>query len=304
VECAGERYAIPQVAVRELVSIDSSGPGVEFVAGAPVYRLRGRLLPLVRLDDALGLVPRPDLGTAFLAVVQAEGRRFGLVVDRVLNTEEIVVKPMSARVKSAGAYAGATILGDGRVALILDVQAIARQNRVSAEGVPTVDDTAPEAATAEVVRLLVASVGGRRVAVPLEAVTRLEEFAVESIEHVGQREVVQYRGHIMPLVRLSHLLGCQDDPEQTSLPVVVYSEGGRHVALAVGRIEDIVDNVVDRDADPAAPVGSTVIQQKVTEMLEVRSAILSADPYFFDRPEPSPEADADDRGHHDVLTEV
>jgi two-component system chemotaxis sensor kinase CheA len=287
VECAGERYAIPQVAVHELVSVDTTGPGVEYVAGAPVYRLRGRLLPLVRMDDALGVGGRENTGPIFLAVVQADGRRFGMVVDRVLNTEEIVVKPLSSRLKGAGVYAGATILGDGRVALILDVQALARRTQLAAEAVAAVEaetEAKVEGTATDTVRLLVASVGDRRVAVPLDSVTRLEDFPLSAVEHVGHREVVQYRGEIMPLVRLGRLLGSYDEAPGESLPVVVYSERGRSVALAVDRIVDIIDGNVDArsDLDDSGLIGSAVIQKKVTEMLDVRQAILAADPRFFE----------------------
>jgi two-component system chemotaxis sensor kinase CheA len=134
------------------------------------------------------------------------------------------------------------------------------------------------------VRLLVVSVGDRRVAVPLDSVTRLEDFPLSAVEHVGHREVVQYRGEIMPLVRLGRLLGSYDETQGESLPVVVYSERGRSVALAVDRIVDIIDGNVDAksDLDDSGLIGSAVIQKKVTEMLDVRQAILAADPRFFD----------------------
>jgi two-component system chemotaxis sensor kinase CheA len=211
-----------------------------------------------------------------------------MVVDRVLNTEEIVVKPLSSRLKGAGVYAGATILGDGRVALILDVQALARRTQLGAEAVAAVEAAAAAekdtAVTTDTVRLLVASVGDRRVAVPLDSVTRLEDFPLSAVEHVGHREVVQYRGEIMPLVRLGRLLGSYDESQSESLPVVVYSERGRSVALAVDRIVDIIDGNVDArsDLDDSGLIGSAVIQKKVTEMLDVRQAILAADPRFFE----------------------
>ena len=242
------------------------------------------------MDDALGVGGRENTGPVFLAVVQADGRRFGMVVDRVLNTEEIVVKPLSSRLKGAGVYAGATILGDGRVALILDVQALARRTQLAAEAVAAVEAEADAAKAAvdgtgaDTVRLLVASVGNRRVAVPLDSVTRLEDFPLSAVEHVGHREVVQYRGEIMPLVRLGRLLGSYDEAPGESLPVVVYSERGRSVALAVDRIVDIIDGNVDArsDLDDSGLIGSAVIQKKVTEMLDVRQAILAADPRFFE----------------------
>src|SRR3712207_5817655 len=129
VECAGDRYAIPQISLQELVSLDAekAANAVEEVGGAPVYRLRGELLPLVRLTDVLGLTSDRHDGHVVIAVLRSEGRRFGLVVDRVINTEEIVVKAVGGQLKAIGLYSGATVLGDGTVALILDVQALARR---------------------------------------------------------------------------------------------------------------------------------------------------------------------------------
>jgi two-component system chemotaxis sensor kinase CheA len=288
VECGPERYAIPQVAVQELVFLDgTAGSKIENVSGAPVYRLRGRLLPLVRLDQALGLATQSESDSGYVAVLQADGRRFGLVVDRVLNTEEIVVKPLTSRFKDVGMYAGATITGDGRVALILDVQSLARRSHLTAEAAAEAaallggPDQLGRGGTVD--RLLIAGVGDRRVAVPLEMVTRLEEFPIDKVERVGNREVVQYRDQILPLVRLAHLLGVPTPMDEESVPVVVYTEGGRSVALAVEQVLDIVEDLVETRSDlqDSGLLGSAVIQRKVTELLDVRQAILAADPMFY-----------------------
>ncbi|SHN42114.1 chemotaxis protein CheW [Cryptosporangium aurantiacum] len=289
VECSTEQYAIPQIAVDELVFVDgSSDKNIEHVSGAPVYRLRGKLLPLVRLDETLGLPVGSNDKDVYIAVLQAEGRRFGLVVDRVLNTEEIVVKPLAALLKDIGVYQGSTILGDGKVALILDVQSLARRSLLAAQAVEK-SGIGAEAQQAQGRvgsgnRLLITGVGDRRVAVPLDMVTRLEEFPVDKIERVGSREVVQYRGRILPLVRLAHLLGAYPAEDGDSVPVVVYSERGRSVALAVEKIVDIVEDslATHSDLDDSGLTGSAVIQQRVTEMLDVRQAILAADVNFFD----------------------
>ncbi|MDT5041003.1 MAG: two-component system, chemotaxis family, sensor kinase CheA, partial [Actinoplanes sp.] len=285
VDCGDQRYVIPQVAVLELVFIDGQSTKIEYASGAPVYRLRGKLLPLVRLDRALGLEVGGDQGV-YIMVLQADGRRFGLVVDRVLNTEEVVVKALNSRFKDIGMYAGATIMGDGKVGLILDVSSLARRSnlaqdseRKSATGTSRGSGLA---GTGE--RLLVTAVGDRRVAIPLDTVTRLEEFPRDRIEHAGSREVVQYRGQILPLVRLSHLLGAYgEEPEGDTVSVVVYSERGRSVALVVDRIVDIAENstTARRDAEEDGLVGTAVIQQRVTELLDVRRAILAADPNFY-----------------------
>ncbi|MDR6324940.1 chemotaxis protein CheA [Actinoplanes couchii] len=283
VDCADQRYVVPQVAVLELVFIDGNTTKVEYASGAPVYRLRGKLLPLVRLDRALGLEVGGDQGV-YIMVLQADGRRFGLVVDRVLNTEEVVVKALNTRFKDIGLYAGATILGDGKVGLILDVSSLARRSHlaVDSERENVVDKRGSGSGSTE--RLLVTAVGERRVAIPLDTVTRLEEFPRDRIEHAGSREVVQYRGQILPLVRLSHLLGAYgEELEGDTVSVVVYSEGGKSVALVVDRIVDIAENstTARRDAEEDGLVGTAVIQQRVTELLDVRRAILAADPNFY-----------------------
>jgi two-component system, chemotaxis family, sensor kinase CheA len=285
VDCGDQRYVVPQVAVLELVFIDGQSTKIEYASGAPVYRLRGKLLPLVRLDRALGLEVGGDQGV-YIMVLQADGRRFGLVVDRVLNTEEVVVKALNTRFKDIGMYAGATILGDGKVGLILDVSSLARRSHLAQDSERENVTGAARGSTAggSGERLLVTAVGERRVAIPLDTVTRLEEFPRDRIEHAGSREVVQYRGQILPLVRLSHLLGAYgEELEGDTVSVVVYSEGGRSVALVVDRIVDIAENsmTVRRDVEEDGLVGTAVIQQRVTELLDVRRAILAADPNFY-----------------------
>src|SRR5581483_386657 len=173
IECAGERYVIPQVAVHELVYIDGQSTKIEYASGAPVYRLRGRLLPLVRLDQTLGLAASQGDEGLYVVVLQADSRRFGVVVDRVLNTEEVVVKALTARFKDIGLYAGATILGDGKVALILDVASLARRSHLHGSGTDrlSLSETTDQVATSSTVnRLLITGVGERRVAIPLDTV--------------------------------------------------------------------------------------------------------------------------------------
>jgi two-component system, chemotaxis family, sensor kinase CheA len=285
VDCGDQRYVVPQVAVLELVFIDGQSTKIEYASGAPVYRLRGKLLPLIRLDRALGLDVGGDQGV-YIMVLQADGRRFGMVVDRVLNTEEVVVKALNSRFKDIGLYAGATILGDGKVGLILDVSSLARRSHLTADSdrKNVIGSSRATTGAGSGERLLVTAVGERRVAIPLDTVTRLEEFPRDRIEHAGSREVVQYRGQILPLVRLSHLLGAySEEPEGDTVSVVVYSEGGRSVALVVDRIVDIAENsaTARRDAEEDGLVGTAVIQQRVTELLDVRRAILAADPNFY-----------------------
>ncbi|MCL2850147.1 MAG: chemotaxis protein CheA, partial [Micrococcales bacterium] len=219
VACGGDVYAVPQVNLVELVALDAGkdGAGIEHVHCAPVYRLRGELLPLVSLAEVLGVHAEPP---TVIVVLQAEGRRFGLLLDRVVNTEEIVVKPISARLKSIGLYAGATVLGDGRVALILDVQAIARTSLLT-DVASAEDATATvESASQSTEQVLVVGVGGHRVAMPLASVARLEHVATSMVEGVGARQVVQYRGTILPLVHLGTVLGAGANPAGDELLIV------------------------------------------------------------------------------------
>jgi two-component system chemotaxis sensor kinase CheA len=288
IECAGDRYAIPQISLQELVALDAekAAAAVEDVGGASVYRLRGELLPLVHLADVLGLTSDRHDGHVVIAVLSSEGRRFGLVVDRVINTEEIVVKAVGGQLKSIGLYSGATVLGDGAVALILDVQALARRalRPESAERQEHRVGAVAAAAAAARPRMLLAAIGGgRRVAIPLDTVTRLEQVRSDTVERVGSREVVQYRGAILPIVRLDRHLGASGDTDREVLEVIVYADHGRSVAIVVDEILDIVEGEasVHSDIDDLGLLGSAVIGDRVTELLDVRAAILAADPAFF-----------------------
>src|SRR4051812_28555323 len=288
IECAGDRYAIPQISLQELVALDAekAAAAVEDVGGASVYRLRGELLPLVRLADVLGLPSDRHDGHVVIAVLSSEGRRFGLVVDRVINTEEIVVKAVGGQLKAIGLYSGATVLGDGAAALILDVQALARRalRTETAERQESRISTVTATSAAERQRMLLAAIGGgRRVAIPLDTVTRLEQVRSETVERVGSREVVQYRGAILPIVRLDRHLGAFGESDREVLEVIVYADHGRSVAIVVEEILDIVDGeaAVQSDIDDLGLLGSAVIGDRVTELLDVRAAILAADPAFY-----------------------
>ncbi len=407
VSSGGERFAIPQVSLLELVRIEggAKGGGIETVFDAPVYRLRGQLLPLVYLQKVLdrggggravnhqgdtgeifvkargahrawlqklqqvlngvstltreetgshtlcqlgqwiyseGLKKYADipeihalekLHTQFhasvagivelanagrkaeseaklaelekvsekliellaiaekrilecqninIVVLQADGRSFGLVVDAVNDTEEIVVKPLGKSLRGLACFAGATIMGDGRVALILDVMGLAQHAEVISENSES-NFTAHPTQT-----LLLFSVGDRdRVAIPLSVAARLEEFPREKIERAGQKDVVQYRDQILPLIRVSDILQTAPSTTATSgeapMQVVVYTEQGRSIGLVVDSINDIVETAftLQHQNSTAGLLGSTVVQGKVTDVLDVRAVIKAAGTGFF-----------------------
>jgi len=430
VTCSGDRYAIPQVSLLELVRLEGEQArrGIEMVHGAPVHRLRGRLLPLIHLRrelnvDSLSGEPSPALTLASrhgelpdfalarakhrqwlgrlqdhlagkialtaeqagayrdcplgkwlysaglrdygdiplmsqlerkhaefhglarkivalgstgrhpqaeqelqripeasaeiadllssvekmvleiqnlnIVVLQADERQFGLVVDEINDTEEIVVKPLGKQLKGVPTFAGATIMGDGRVALILDVLGLAqRANVVSEVRDRTVAEKAGESDSqredGESLLLLRGPDNGR-MALPLSMVARLEEFDRSAVETSEGRQVVQYRGQILPLIHLSSTLqqGGRDASAVTDadaggaknrIQVVVYSGQGKSVGLVVDRILDITHESakVQKRSGREGTLGSMVVQGRVTELLDVKNIIQAVDPNFFE----------------------
>ncbi len=284
VECSGETYAVPQVSLLELLAIDEKQTGVEYVGDAPVFRLRGKLLPLVDLRDVLGRPARDSLVGAVVVVLHSDGGPFGLVVDQVLNTEEIVAKPIASAVKSIGLYAGATLLGDGSVSLILDVGAVARRalDVDLQEAMKKVTVDAVGASKTE--PMLIVSVGeGRQIAMPLGAVTRLERLNSSVIEQVSGSAVMQYRGKITPVADLAQFLG-DGGTSREEFAVVVCTRGHHTVALVANEVVDIVDCATSDFSEVSGYglLGSIVIKDRVTELLDLHSAVASADPGFYD----------------------
>ncbi len=288
-----DRYAIPQVNLLELLRLEGeqSRKGIEWIQGAPVYRLRGRLLPLVYLRHELGMdnaSQEPSDDVTNIVVLRADDRQFGLVVDHINDSEEIVVKPLSKQLKNVSVYSGTTIMGDGRVALILDVIGLAHSAHVvSGARDRTVSESSDRnnSNKSQVQTLLVLGVGpDRRFALPIGQVTRLEKIAVDTVERADNQEVVQYRGEILPLIRLSDTLGVESEAQQERLmDVVVYTEEGRSVGLVVDRIVDIVETelVNTRQAHRAGLIQSAVIHGHVTDLLDLPAVIRMVDPSFF-----------------------
>ncbi len=327
-----QRFAIPQVSLLELVRLEGAQvrTSIELVGDAPVLRLRGRLLPIVYLNRELGVERRqtwrdktapphdtgPDTDAAAAAavntaiddqrqvvnivVLQAGDHTFGLVVDRINDSQEIVVKPLGKQLKGSGPYAGATIMGDGRVALILDILALAQTAHVisdTAERSGRADNEATLDQTLDRQTVLVTLVGdGKRIAIPLAQVDRLEVFAASALSMAGNQPVVEYRGQLMPVIHVDELLGCYSQDDMPSLiNVVVHQCRGRTIGLAVRRVLDIVDEHIAVVAltGGGALAGSALINGQVTDILDVESAITTIDYRFFE----STEADDTSTGY-------
>jgi two-component system chemotaxis sensor kinase CheA len=280
VGCRGGQFAIPQVNLDELVRIDREDVAteVEWIHGAAVHRLRGQLLPLVDLAQVLGVGTTVIDGSAAVNVVvlQADGRRFGLVVDDITDTQEIVVKPLGAHVKNIDTFAGATILGDGRVALILDAVGLAQHAHVgagAAQEQEVVDDDADRSRRVRESVLIVDLGAGHRGAVMLSTVARLEQLPCAAIEASSRGPVVQYRGELLPLVSLSALAGIGTGrplvPGQDGeLDVVVWTGPAGQVGLVVDRILDIVDEHLDLSVGGDGSV-IAVVDGHVTDVIDV-----------------------------------
>ena len=316
VTSGGDRYAIPQVSLLELVRLEGkqARKGIEMIHGAPVYRLRGKLLPLAYLNQQIGVgdggngsSPTARQGQAAfsggssdvnIVVLQADDRQFGLVVDEINDTEEIVVKPLGKQLKGIATFAGATIMGDGQVALILDVLGLAQRANVVSEvrdrtGVEKTAESEGPRDEGESLLLLRGPDDGR-MAIPLSLVARLEEFNSSAIEKAAGRHVVQYRGQILPLIHLSSALPERRQQPRNSAPsepgaegekirVVVYADQGRSVGLVVDRILDIAHEggKIQKHTGRQGTLGSMVVQGRVTELLDVKGIIQAAEADFF-----------------------
>jgi two-component system chemotaxis sensor kinase CheA len=285
VQAAGERFAVPQAAVVELVRVGPGGMEVEWLDAAPVLRLRGQLLPLVALGPLLGLAAAYAGGDAvdgFVAVLQGDAGRYGLLVNGVFDTEEIVVKPVAPILRDLGAFSGNTILGDGGVIMILDPAGVARMAGVGA-GRPAEAEGAGAGET-ERAQLLLFRAGGQPapIAVPLGLVARLESIGAESIEMAGGRPSVQYRGGLMPLVPLGPWTPPSPGEKQ---PVLVFQDGEHLIGLMVDEILDVLEEalVMRASADRAGYLGSAIIAGRATDVLDCAHWLRMGDPGWFNR---------------------
>jgi two-component system chemotaxis sensor kinase CheA len=279
VEVAGERFAIPQIGVLELVRVGgASGAQVERIKDAPVLRLRDRLLPLVTLAEVLGLdETQRAVGqggeVGFVVVTQVGPSLFGIIVDKLHDTEEIVVKPVPPILRHIGVFSGNTILGDGSVIMILDPNGIARATGVTAEGTGARGAEAGGAGfrSSEKTALLLFRAGDATPkAVPLGLVARLDDLPVDQIEYSGGVPVVQYRGQLMPLVPMGGAGLSEEAAERGRQTVLVFSERDRSLGLMVDAILDVVEERLEVKGGQDRPgfLGSAVVAGKVTDVID------------------------------------
>ena len=290
VECGGQRFAIPQISVLELVrASDHSEHAIEMINDAPVLRLRDRLLPLVSLFSLFDMGER-KVGAddeVFIVVAQVGTYTFGIMVDKVFDTEEIVVKPVAPILRDIPFYSGNTILGDGSVIMILDPNGIAA---ATGQGAMSAADAAETAEAKDAVSaqgqerstVLIFRAGGEELkAVPLALVARLEEIDMATTERSNNQFVVQYRGHLMPLIPFDPAHEWKTEGRQ---PILVFTEGDRSMGLVVDDIVDIVEDHLNIELSAKEPglVGSAVIDGKATSVIDTGYYLTRAFPDWFD----------------------
>jgi len=289
IRCGTESYAIPQDSVLEVASLDlgSDSTGLEDFYGSPVFRLRNRLVPLLFLDHQLEMSQEMPAANTILNIVilQSSGVRFGLVVDEVLNMQEVVVKPLGPLLRDAKDFAGATILGNGRVALILDVNGIAVESGMVAkiQSRPLTPASTQEKSHEEDIAMLSFELEEQfRLAIYLDQVERLEMVSPKLVQRNGSRDVIQYGKDIMHLIYLSQYIegagGYQTNiNEDNSIPVIVHRSKGVTVGLVVSQVLDII--YVSKNLHQASPpqkglLGCVSLSDQVINVLDLEEILM------------------------------
>jgi two-component system chemotaxis sensor kinase CheA len=278
VRSVNQSFALPQGALSELVHIppEQAAASIEWIEDAPLYRLRGKLLPLVFLDRLLMPEGQHKLSTErdnFIAVLDAEGRRFGLVVDGLADPEEIVVKPLSPVLKTIGIYSGATVLGNADLALILDPGAIALKAGVTMSGEEEAvqgaecEDSADEGKSLD---YLLVEAAGRKAAVPLPSVLRIEQVPVSRIEYIGYRPILNFEGQLLPVEDSGGILATAQDNPDAQIIVVVCREGNRQVGIVVSHVLDVAGGGDLFEASTSNQAGGvTLLKDRVTGVVDL-----------------------------------
>ncbi|HEU5350736.1 MAG TPA: chemotaxis protein CheW [Terracidiphilus sp.] len=290
VRSVGQSFALPQGALSELVHIPREGAAasIEWMDDAPLYRLRGKLLPLVFLDRMLltGSTQHAVAGRDnFIAVLDADGRRFGLVVDGLADPEEIVVKPLSAALKGIGLYSGATVLGNGELALILDPGAIAVRAGVSiaAEEEAAAQQKSESGLLTQGMEYLVVEADGRQAGVPLADVIRIEQLPASRIEYLGARPVLNFGGQLLPVEDAGGVLDRARNHPDAPVIVVVCREGARHVGIAVSQVLDVASGSELFEAGTSVRTpGVTLLKNRVTGIIHLGGVPPLPDPPELD----------------------
>jgi two-component system, chemotaxis family, sensor kinase CheA len=269
------------------LSAEQAQAQIEWLENAPLYRLRGRLLPLVFLDKLLeqaGIAE--DNAGCFIAVLNADGRRFGLVIDGLADPEEIVVKPLSAVLKDIGLFSGATVLGNGEMALILDPGALATRAAIGLSVEEEEVKASPADAEVRSAEFLLVEAGAEQAALPLSDVLRIERIPRARIEHIAHTPVLRFEGTLLPLEDSSGILQSPMDAD-AQMTVVVCRDGNRHVGVTVSQVLDVAaGKPLEEAGTQALAAGVTLLKERVTSVVNLsRIPSLPAPASAFPPPE-------------------
>lgn len=285
------RFALPHACIVELVRADGNEKRIERVSGVEVLRIRGQLLPLVRLRELLAFAPSEtdQITEDQIVIVESNEMRFALAVDQVLDSEEIVVKPLGRHLNNLPLLAGATILGDGKVAMILDAVGISSLAKLSNSVDESVVNNAglERSAKAEAQRLLLLSLNAvDHFAVSMDIVNRIERIAANEIEHIGEQKVLKYGERMLPLLEISNVLQCSEPLQADHMYAIVYNVYGREVGLLAPILRDIRESTSEVDTHNCpekAVAGATIIDDRVTRVLDVYSLTEQLHPDWFEK---------------------
>lgn len=297
----GRPFALPQANIVELVQTGGEDKRVEHVNNAEVLRLRGNLLPLVRLASLLGVTPNSECHETQpqVVVVEAGRSRFALAVDRVLDSEEIVVKPLGRHLSGLQLFAGATILGDGKVALILDAAGVSTRAQIGSdqEGCSSIDQSldSDSNSTNETQRFVLLSTSrSDHFAISMDLVSRIERVQASRIDSIGDRKVIQYRGGTLPLLAIEDAIQVNAVDAEEYVHIVVFKVYGREVGLVAPHLNDIRDfdaSLSDNSATQSGVAGIVVVDERTTRILDVYGLTKQVRPEWFDRPQNAAEAE-------------
>ncbi|NLX55416.1 MAG: hybrid sensor histidine kinase/response regulator [Planctomycetaceae bacterium] len=291
--CGARKFAIPQASINELVRIRAVevAKRIEHVKNAEMFRLRGVLLPLVRLNHVLSMAPAPapegasSAKAVYIIVVDSGALRYGLVVDSVADSEEIVVKPLGHHIQESTCLAGATVLGDGTVAPILDVTGIATHMNLKVTSEDNTHLKSNEGETEETqTALILRNHPDEQFGVPMQLIARLERIRSDSVTLVGMQEVLQYRGGTLPLLRIENLITAQPPPPRPTVSVIVFTVAKREIGLIVPQLVDIGQiptNVDTRTLKQRGILGSLIVQDTTTRLLNLYELAELAFPDWF-----------------------
>jgi two-component system chemotaxis sensor kinase CheA len=341
VTAGGYMYAIPQVSLVELVTIydDDVWTKIERADDQEVYRLRGRLLPIVRLSEVLlrpklfnretraevaekyfqlgkvqktidlpsadgGEVIEDDEVSLSFVVLKVGNNHYGLVVDKIVGTEEIVVKPLHPAVKQLGIYAGATIMGNGKTALILDVGGIARHTGITlAERI--MEEREKELRTEDLQSVLLFKSGPReQLALSLPLIRRIEPIKLKDVELIGDKEYITVDGVSTLIIRLDHLLKVSPIVDQEEMFLILPRHLKRPVGILMSTFVDVVDTAVDLDLSSYQAdgfLGTAIIDNSMTLFLDIYRLVEMLDPELSARPHASPGTSSTERSGGRIL---